>query len=151
MKLENFNELLTLFITNDNIKNKNNKNIFAYNIADNSTHTEAFDKFIDETNIDLNNSWYFETAMELTKMGHMILCNIPDTNDVIFFCPDKNIISKTQKIFLSLFNNEFCNFENINVALYDEENDDFIEKTIPGEDFDYQQDILVNKKILIKK
>ncbi len=151
MNLENINGLLTWIVTNDDIKSKNNNHIFAYKIANNATHTETFDKFIQETNLNVNNSWYFDTATELTKMGHMIFCNIPDTNDILLFCPDTKKMSNTQIKFLSLFKEEFHNFENINIATYDEENDEFKENVINGAEFDLSKEIINEKKVLVKK
>ena len=79
----------------------------------------------------------------------MTICNIPITNEILLFCPSINQISKTQKIFLSLLETKFNNFENINILLYDEKSDDFIEKCINN--FDTDQLITNDQKVFIKK
>lgn len=145
MDFKSTNNLLTWIVTSDNIKNKDNKHVFAYQKNNNNTHSETFDSFIKETNLDLENTWYFDTALELAKMGNMIFCNIPDSNELLIFCPDLKDITKTQKIFLSLIQNSLQTFENITIALYNQEEDDFSDQTINGIDINQKTDILVKK------
>ncbi len=147
MNIENINDLLTLIISGNNTKSS--KNFFAYTNKDNITHSDTFDQFIIDENLDIENDWYFDTALAITKMGYMTICNIPITNEILLFCPSINQISKTQKIFLSLLETKFNNFENINILLYDEKSDDFIEKCINN--FDTDQLITNDQKVFIKK
>ena len=146
MDFETTDDVLTWIVTNDTIKNKENKHIFAYKNINNITHSDTLDYFIRETNLALENTWYFDTALSLAKMGHMILCNVPDSNDLLFFCPDLKKLSATQKIFISLFQNQLQNFENINIALYNDQQDEFSEYVINGKEISNQEKLIKTLK-----
>lgn len=147
MNIENINDLLTLIIPGNNIKS--NKDFFAYTNKNNITHSDTFDQFIIDENLNIENDWYFDTALNITKMGYMTICNIPVTNEIILFCPSINKINTKQKSFLTILETELNSFENINILIYDEKNDDFIEKYINN--FEANQLVSNNEKVFIKK
>lgn len=126
MEFEDIENLLTIVITNDTMK-IDNKNIFAYpNI--NNNHTDTIDCFIDDTNLNLENINYYDTSLEIIKMGHLILYNLIDMDYFLIFCPDLNKLTPYQKLFIQFIERYIIeNKKNVNISLYHENTDTFSE------------------------
>ena len=129
-KFENIENILTIIITNNNI-GINNKNIFTYpNINDNN-HSDTIDCFIDDTNLNLENINYFDTSLEIAKMGHLVLYNLIDTEYLLIFCPDLNNLTAYQKLFIQFIERYIVeNKKSVNIALYHQDTDTFSEHYI---------------------
>lgn len=125
MNFENIENFLTIIITNNNLQ-INNKNIFIYPNVNNNTHSETLDCFINDTNLDLKNKDYFDTSLEIAKMGHLILYNLENNNNLIIICPDLNDLTPYQQFsiqVLTQYINE--NEKTVNIALYHKDQDIF--------------------------
>ena len=122
--LDNMKDYLTCIITNDDVQDQNGNHIFLYRDKDNKFHTDTITSFLEETNINLNNDWYYTTALELAKMGHMILFNVGE--NLLIISPSKNRLSKFQKNFQCDIKNISSNFPFVENSIYDENTDDFI-------------------------
>ena len=145
MNLKNIKNCLSWIISNNQIKSKNDSNIFMYNNKEGLTHSDTIDAFLTEANIDMKNDWYFNTALELSKQENLIFFNNPDIDYLIIISPDVNMLTKNQKIFIDYMENELMDFKNIAVSIYNKEHDDFIsyEKN--------EQDIIESQTVFVKK
>lgn len=127
MKFEDLENLLTIIITNDNIK-INNKNIYTYPNINNITHSDTLDCFINDVNLDLENINHFDTSLEIAKMGNFVLYNLINPDYLLIFCPDINNLTDYQKQFIKFIEKYVIkNNKSVNITLYHEDTDTFSE------------------------
>lgn len=125
MNFENLKNVLTMIITNNNFQ-INNKNVFIYPNVNNNTHSETLDCFINDTNLNLKNANYFDTSLEIAKMGHLVIYNLENTDDLLIFCPDLNDLTPYQQISIQVLTEYIIeNEKNVNIALYNKDQDIF--------------------------
>lgn len=98
MDYKNTDDYLTWIVINNNILPNTDKSVFAYKYEkDINNHSKNLDCFIEETHLDLKkNDWFFFTAQELAKMGHLVVINSPDCDEAILLLPDNKNLTPEQ-------------------------------------------------------